>query len=123
MDYIFVQLPAENLYCDSTDIINSITVNVADHINGSHDPINGSRQYTYDQPTILRTDDDSYEFRFTVEHYQFWRPFSITIAVNNSIGPSPFSDHMMIRGANNGTVIKHQIVHTKYIHLLTGYVH
>ena len=73
------------------------------------DPINGSHQYTYDQHHQhidgQPTDDGSYQFIFPVEHHQFWRPFNITIAVNNSIGSSPFSDNMIIRGTNNGTVI------------------
>lgn len=40
-----------------------------------------------------------------IKPHQFWRPFNITITVNNSIEPSPFADHMTIRGANNGIVI------------------
>ena len=72
------------------------------------DPINGSHQYTYDrdqlQSRLLSTDEGSYNFTFQVEHYQFWRPLYITVAVNNSIGSSPFSDRMIISGVNNGTI-------------------
>ena len=86
------------MYCDSTDVINSIAVNVTD-------PVGRSYQRIYDQPRVLHNDEGSYKFTFQVEHSEFWRPFNITISVNNSIGSSPFSDHMIVRGANNGTVI------------------
>ena len=66
------------------------------------DPINGS-YYIHNQ--LSRTDMGTYTFTFQVEHHQFWRPFNITISVNNSVGSSPFSDHVIIRGARNGTVI------------------
>ena len=93
-----MQLPAEDSYCDSTDVINSITVNVTDHVDGSH-------QYIYNQPEVLRTDEGNYKLTFQVKYHQFWRPFNVTISVNNSVGSSPFSDHMIVRGANNGNVI------------------
>ena len=98
--YVYTQPPSENLYCDSTAVINSITVNVTE-------PINGSYQLIYDQlqPGELRTDERSYKFTFQVEHNQFWRPFNITISVNNSVGSSPFTDHMIVRGPINGAVI------------------
>ena len=69
------------------------------------EPVNGSYQLIYDQlqPGELRTDERSYKFTFQVEHNQFWRPFNITISVNNSVGSSPFTDHMIVRGVNNGT--------------------
>jgi len=70
------------------------------------EPVNGSYQLIYDQlqPEELRTDERSYKFTFLVEHDQFWRSFNITISVNNSIGSSPFSDHMIVRGPINGTM-------------------
>lgn len=107
-------MPSEDLYCDSNDIINSISVNVTD-------PINGSHQYdcTLDHSKILHTDNRSYHFTFQVEHYQFWRPFNIAIAVNNSIGSSPFSDYMIVRGANNGIVIIITIKYNNYYTVAT----
>ena len=69
------------------------------------DAVTGSHQYTYDQPTLLHTNDSderSYTFTFQVEQDHFWRPFIVTIAVNNSIGSSPYSDHMIAIGATNG---------------------
>ena len=70
------------------------------------EPVNGSYQLIYDQlqPEELRTDERSYKFLFQVEHDQFWRPFNITISVNNSIGSSPFSDHMIVRAVHNGII-------------------
>ena len=88
------QLPAESLYCDSTDVINSVTVNVSEPVNGSHQHINCS--------ILSHTDEGSYKCIFQVDHHQFWRPFNITISVNNSVGSSPFTDHMTVRGVNNG---------------------
>jgi len=64
-------------------------------------PTNGSYQHIHDQQ-VLGYDNGSYDFKFQIKHYQFWRPFNITIAVNNSVGASPFSNHMIVRGANNG---------------------
>ena len=86
------------MYCDSTDVIKSITVNVTD-------PVDGSYQYIYDQSRVVHTNEGNYKFTFQVEHHQFWRPFNITISVNNSVGSSPFSDHMTVRGANNGSLL------------------
>ena len=97
----FTQLPAEDLYCDSTDVINSITVNVTDHVNGSY-------QYINNQPKILHTDEGNYNFTFQVGHHQSRGPLNITISVNNSVGSSPFSNHMIVREINNGNVIINQ---------------
>ena len=95
----FTQLPAEDLYCDSTDVINGIIVNVTDHVGESY-------QYTYNQSGISPTNERNYNFTFQdLKYHQFWRPFNITISVNNSVGFSLFSDHMIVRGANNGNVI------------------
>ena len=76
-------------------------MNVTDHVGGLY-------QYNYDLPSLrvaLHTDGVNYNFTFQAEHHQFWRPFNITISVNNSVGSSPFSDHMIVRGADNGNVI------------------
>ena len=72
-------------------------MNVTNHVGRSY-------QHICDQPGDLHNDEGSYKCTFQVERSEFWRPFSITISVNNSIGSSPFSDHMIVRGANNGTV-------------------
>ena len=90
------QLPAESLYCDSTDVINSITVHVTE-------PVNGSHQYIYDQPILSHNDEQGiYNFTFQVDHHQYWRPFNITMSVNNSVGTSPFTDHITVGGIDNG---------------------
>ena len=86
------------MYCDSTDVINGIIVNITDHVGESY-------QHIYNQSGISCTDEGTYNFTFQVKYHQFWRPFNITISVNNSVGFSPFSDHMIVRGANNGNVI------------------
>ena len=72
------------------------------------DAVTGSHQYTYDQPTLLHTNDSDercYKFTFQVEHDKFFRPLHIIIAVMNSIAFSPFSDHMILTGISNGNVI------------------
>ena len=96
--FVSSQLPAENLHCDSTETINNITVNVTD-------PVTGSHQYICDHPRPLHNDERSYTCIFQVEPYQFWRPFTVAVAVNNFIGPSPYSDHMIATGASNDNYI------------------
>ena len=93
--YLHMQLPAENLHCASNETITNITVNVTD-------PVTGSHQYICDQHRPLDDNERSYTCTFQIKPYQFWRPFTIAIAVNNSIGFSPYSDHMIAAGASNG---------------------
>ena len=96
MSYVRTQLPAEDLYCDSTETITNITVNVTD-------PVTGSHQYICGQPRPLDNNEKSYTCTFQVDRSQYWRPLHLTIAVMNSIGFSPFSDPMTVTGASNGT--------------------
>ena len=66
------------------------------------DPVTGSHQYICDRPRPLHNDERSYACTFQVDRSQLWRPLYISIAVMNSIGFSPFSDHMIVTGASNG---------------------
>ena len=84
-----------NLYCDNS--ITNITVDITQHDNGSHHD-----QYpkSYNQPlSTLKNDNSNYVFRFKfpVEQFQFWTPFDIAISVNNTVGPTSFSNYVTIK--------------------------
>ena len=68
---------------------------------------NGAHQYHYYQLRPLKNDSGNYTytFEFPDEQFQFWKPFSIAVAVNNSVKLSPFSDYAVIRKGNQVLVI------------------
>ena len=90
-----------NSYCDELNNIKSITVSITQSDNDSY-------QYTYEQLSRLQNESGNfmYTFKFQAKQFQYWEPFDIAIAVNNSIESTPFSDYMTIKkGMLNSIVI------------------
>lgn len=60
---------------------------------------NEAYQYHYNQLETLENDDGYYvyTFEFPAEQFQFWEPFNIAIAVNNSVEEAPFSDYVTVK--------------------------
>jgi len=89
---MFTQLPpVESQYCDSPEKGVRVLAMI------DHDD-------SYQIGPISPTHHDSGEYTMTirVNHTNTWKPFNISIAAINSVGPSIFSDPVTVRGPING---------------------